>query len=724
MRLFTRHLKSLIFLMSLATAPAALAAGDMLTPDEVPHQGISANPSNESGLFLGAGASVGQGRSTESGSSPGLAYFGHVEPGYQFNRGDWGRLEASVDVSAGTAAFRTADDKLGKVTTTVPLEVMFKGGYGYSLGQHAVGLVEVGVGPALAKWKIEPNGKSLTSDTVTGLAYMIGYKVVVPMSSFLDATVGISWSQMQFDVSNFTGGGDTYAVGPEHAERRPSRRHRPPAPPLMQSTPPFKKLLVANRGEIAIRVFRSATRLGIRTVAVYSHEDRFAMHRLKADEAYQVGKPGEPIRSYLNIAAIVELAREKGVDAIHPGYGFLSENAEFARACAAAGIAFVGPRPELLDLLGDKVAARGIAREAGVPVLRQRRAGRCRAPRRSALAEALGYPVIVKASMGGGGRGMRVVETAGRARRRASTRPAARRGPPSACPTSSSRSSSATRQAHRGPAPRRPARQPRPPLRARLLDPAPAPEGHRDRPGLQPRPGAPPGASATRPSRSAGTSGYENAGTVEFLVDAETGEFYFIEVNPRIQVEHTVTEIVTGIDLVKSQILDRAGGAAVDPEIGMPARTRSSTRGCGDPVPAHDRGPGEQVHARLRPDHQYRSAGGLGIRLDGGTATTGGIITPYYDSLLVKVSASAPRPRGRGGEDGAEPQRVPDPRRPPQHPVPAERRRAPGVPRVEMTTSSSSGTPRSSVSRSPGTGRPRCSVTSQTSRSTTRTTCR
>src|SRR4051812_38193290 len=133
--------------------------------------------------------------------------------------------------------------------------------------------------------------------------------------------------------------------------------------------PVIRKLLVANRGEIAIRVFRSAHELGIRTVAVYSHEDRFAMHRLKADEAYQIGKAGEPIRSYLNIEAIIALAREKGVEAIHPGYGFLSENAESARACEAAGITFVGPRPELLDKLGDKVAARALAREAGVPIL-------------------------------------------------------------------------------------------------------------------------------------------------------------------------------------------------------------------------------------------------------------------------------------------------------------------------------------------------------------------
>jgi len=175
---------------------------------------------------------------------------------------------------------------------------------------------------------------------------------------------------------------------------------------------PFNKLLVANRSEIAIRVFRSAHELGIRTVAIYSHEDRFALHRFKADEAYQVGKPGEPIRAYLDIPGIVKLAKEVGVDAIHPGYGFLSENAQFARACAEAGITFVGPRPEVLEQLGDKVTARGIAKKASVPVLSGGETPLKSIDEAKALAEKLGYPVIVKASMGGGGRGMRVVQTA------------------------------------------------------------------------------------------------------------------------------------------------------------------------------------------------------------------------------------------------------------------------------------------------------------------------
>src|SRR3954452_1379257 len=207
---------------------------------------------------------------------------------------------------------------------------------------------------------------------------------------------------------------DNLRFSRQAAPARRGRRRRTACPPLLPgsafsllphpacrdvSMTEFRKLMVANRGEIAIRVFRSAHELGIRTVAVYSHEDRFSLHRLKADEAYLVGKPGEPIRSYLNIDAIVELAQEKQVDAIHPGYGFLSENAGFARACAAAGIVFIGPRPELLDLLGDKVAARNLAREAGVPILSGSDPVEP-GPEAQAVAEGLGYPVIVKASMG------------------------------------------------------------------------------------------------------------------------------------------------------------------------------------------------------------------------------------------------------------------------------------------------------------------------------------
>src|SRR5262245_49935947 len=173
-----------------------------------------------------------------------------------------------------------------------------------------------------------------------------------------------------------------------------------------------RKLMVANRSEIAIRVFRSAHELGIRTVAIYSHEDRFALHRFKADEAYQVGKPGEPIRAYLDIPGIVQLAKDVGVDAIHPGYGFLSENATFAKACVDAGIRFVGPRPEVLEQLGDKVTARAIANKAKVPVLSGGDSPVSTIDAAKQLAVKLGYPVIIKAAMGGGGRGMRVVQSA------------------------------------------------------------------------------------------------------------------------------------------------------------------------------------------------------------------------------------------------------------------------------------------------------------------------
>ena len=405
--------------------------------------------------------------------------------------------------------------------------------------------------------------------------------------------------------------------------------------------PEIRKLLVANRGEIAIRVFRSASELGIRTVAIYSHEDRFGMHRLKADEAYPVGQPGEPLRSYLNIESIVELAVDKGVDAIHPGYGFLSENADFARACDKAGIIFVGPRAELLDQLGDKVAARKLAQKAKVPVLGGSDEPVESGPEAHKLAESLGYPVIVKASMGGGGRGMRVVrdkdgldDAIDQARREAGTafgvpdvflEKFIERARHIEVQILGDKHGHLVHLFERDCSIQR--------RHQKVIEIAPAPNLD---PGIRQE-------LCDSAVRLATSVGYDNAGTVEFLYDADASRFYFIEVNPRIQVEHTVTEMVTGVDLIKSQILIAQGVELGDPEINLPSQDAVSTQG----FAFQCRVTTEDPENKFTPDYgkitHYRSPGGLGLRLDGGLAITGAIITPFYDSLLVKVCASGRR---------------------------------------------------------------------------------
>jgi pyruvate carboxylase len=399
----------------------------------------------------------------------------------------------------------------------------------------------------------------------------------------------------------------------------------------------FRRLLVANRSEIAIRVFRSAHELGIRTVAIYSHEDRFALHRFKADEAYDVGKPGEPLRSYLDIDAIVNLAIAHEVDAIHPGYGFLSENAQFARACQKAGITFIGPRVDILESLGDKVSARHIAERAKVPVLPGSAAPIKSNAEAKALAQKLGYPVIVKASMGGGGRGMRVAASAeqlGPALEQAGREAGTAFGVPDVFLEKYvsrarhievqllgdrhgnlvhlfDRDCSLQRR-HQKIVEIAPAPNLDPAVRLRLLD------------------------AALAVGRAVGM---DNAGTVEFLVDTDTGEFYFIEVNPRIQVEHTVTEQVTGFDLVKSQILIAQGRPLSDPDIGLGDQANVVPHG----FALQCRVTTEDPANKFIPDYgrlsHYRSASGMGIRLDAGTAFSGAVITPFYDSLLVKVTA-------------------------------------------------------------------------------------
>ncbi len=405
--------------------------------------------------------------------------------------------------------------------------------------------------------------------------------------------------------------------------------------------PPIRKLLVANRSEIAIRVFRTAHELGIRTVAIYSHEDRYALHRFKADEAYLVGQPGEPIRAYLNIEAILDIARQYEVDAIHPGYGFLSENPALARACTAAGITFCGPRPEVLERLGDKIAARALATEAGVPVLAGSSEPLAGAKAAGKLADKLGYPVLLKAAHGGGGRGMRVVNTPDEL---APALEQAQRESQAAFGSSDvflekfiprprhievqligdkhghlvhlfERDCSVQRRYQK------------------VVEIAPAlnlDETLRDQICQ----------AALKIGRRVS---YESAGTVEFLVDSDTGKFFFIEVNPRIQVEHTVTEVVTGVDIVKCQILVAQGIALDDPQIGLESQESIRTYGCA----LQCRVTTEDAENRFLPDYgriaHYRSSGGLGVRLDAGTAFSGAVVTPYYDSLLVKVTAWARR---------------------------------------------------------------------------------
>jgi pyruvate carboxylase len=405
------------------------------------------------------------------------------------------------------------------------------------------------------------------------------------------------------------------------------------------------KLLVANRSEIAIRVFRSAHELKIRTVAIYAHEDRYALHRFKADEAYLIGKPGEPIRSYLNIPEIIAVAKLHGVDAIHPGYGFLSENPELAKACKAAGIIFVGPHEEALRKLGDKTFARSVAEQTQVPIL----SGSDSIPNaQDGLKKAikLGFPVILKAAHGGGGRGMRVVlkesEFVG-AFESARNESMSAFGSPDVFIEKYISSAShievqllgdkhgnllhlwerdcSVQRRHQ-----------------KVVEIAPAPN-------LDPKVRQALCDAAVKIGKAVK---YENAGTVEFLVDRDTNQFYFIEVNPRIQVEHTVTEEVTGIDIVKSQILVAQGMLLSDPEIGLPSQELVKTTG----FAIQCRVTTEDPANNFMPDYgriaHYRSASGMGIRLDAGSAFSGATVNPFYDSLLVKVSA-----RGRRFIDAA-----------------------------------------------------------------------
>ena len=403
----------------------------------------------------------------------------------------------------------------------------------------------------------------------------------------------------------------------------------------------FKKILIANRGEIAIRIMRAANELGKRTVAVYAEEDKLSLHRFKADEAYKIGEGLGPVAAYLSIPDIIRVAKMAGADAIHPGYGLLSENPEFVDACFEAGITFIGPKAETMRQLGDKASARRVAIEAGVPVV----------PASEVLgddmelvrkqADEVGYPIMLKASWGGGGRGMRAILGADELEEKVLE---GRREAEAAFGNGEGYLEKMIQRARhvevqilgdshgniyhlyeRDCSVQR--------RNQKVVERAPAPylsEEQRQEISLLGK-------------KIAEHVGYECAGTIEFLMDMDTGAFYFIEVNPRVQVEHTVTEEVTGIDIVRAQILIAEG--------------KTLTEATGVSRQEDVKLDGHAIQCRITtedptnnfiPDYgritAYRGATGMGIRLDGGTAYSGAVITRYYDSLLEKVTAWAPTP--------------------------------------------------------------------------------
>ena len=403
---------------------------------------------------------------------------------------------------------------------------------------------------------------------------------------------------------------------------------------------PVKKLMAANRSEIAVRIFRAGTELGLRTVAVYAQEDRLSIHRYKADEAYQVGQGKGPVAAYLDIESIVGVAKEKGVDAIHPGYGFLSENAEFARACQREGLIFVGPRPELLEMMGDKTAARALAKRINVPVLpgtEEPVTDRAEALR---IAKSIGFPLIIKAAFGGGGRGMRVVQKA------------------SQLSALLDEAQGEAGRAFGNPAVFLEKYIPRAKhIEVQILGDqhgnvihlherdCSVQRRHQKVVEVAPSYGLPEGVIAElceAAARMAREIRYDNAGTIEFLYDLDRHEWFFIEMNPRIQVEHTVTEVITGLDLVRAQILIAQGHALHSPAVGMPPQDQVARNG----FAIQCRITTEDPENKFIPDYgrilAYRSPGGFGVRLDGAMGYAGAVITPFYDSLLVKCITSGP----------------------------------------------------------------------------------
>ncbi len=403
----------------------------------------------------------------------------------------------------------------------------------------------------------------------------------------------------------------------------------------------FQKILVANRGEIAIRVMRAANELGRKTVAVYAEEDKLSLHRFKADEAYKIGEGLGPVATYLSIEEIIRVAKGCGADAVHPGYGLLSENPDFVDACAAAGLTFIGPRAETMRALGDKASARRVAIEAGVPVIPASEVLGEDMDAVAREAEQIGYPLMLKASWGGGGRGMRAIN--GPDELEAKVLEGRREAEAAFGNGEGYLEKMITRARH---------------VEVQILGDSAGAIHHlferdcsvqrRNQKVVERAPA--PYLSADQRAKLCELGrklcahvAYECAGTVEFLMDMDTGAFYFIEVNPRIQVEHTVTEEVTGIDIVRAQILISEGATLAD-ATGMDSQDAIRLDGHAIQCRVTTEDPANNFIPDYGRIAAYRGATGMGIRLDGGTAYSGAIITRYYDSLLEKVTAWAPQP--------------------------------------------------------------------------------
>ena len=399
----------------------------------------------------------------------------------------------------------------------------------------------------------------------------------------------------------------------------------------------FKKVLVANRGEIAIRVFRACYDLGLHTVAIYSNEDTNSLFRTKADEAYLVGENKSPLGAYLDIPAIISLAKRRGVDAIHPGYGFLSENADFARACEENGIKFIGPKSDVLAQMGDKLAAKATAIACGVPIVPGSTEPLKNADEAVEKAVSYGFPIILKAAAGGGGRGMRRCDSEQEVRTNFElVKNEARKAFGNedifiekflVQPKHIEVQILADELGHIYHLGERDCSLQR--RYQKVVEYAPAWSVPKDTiEALR--------ADAVKIARQVG---YQNAGTVEFLVDSATGKHYFIEMNPRIQVEHTVTEMVTDIDLVRAQILVAEGHPLSHPQIGLNSQDDLLMRGYAIQCRVTTEDPANNFAPDTGKISAYRVSGGFGVRLDGGNAAAGSVISPYYDSLLVKVTA-------------------------------------------------------------------------------------